>query len=166
MNAAGTVAVIGDRFDSSDASDTYGAVWFTSRVSRGVAWSSLQRVALDPPILGVDFGASLVMDAAGSVVIVGAPAFSAEANEVPGAASSLYRLDRNATTGTWSITTGYASPAVVMSGDTPVAVTGLGAGAMVGMSSSGNVVVAGSPNRGNMDFVPQVGGAEVWECGV
>ena len=161
LDTAGVVLAVGDPADATRASNG-GAVWFTARATRASVWAPLQVVLPPVPQAEANFGLSLVMSAAGTTVVVGAPAFSS----APGSGPAWYRLDRNAL-GVWSFApsgAGYASPGSFASTRT-LDIPSTLLGASVDVSADASFVVVGSPQRVNAAGV-EIGAAEVWTCGV
>ena len=103
LDKAGLTLVVSDPQDGTEAMSG-GAVFFSSRASRGTLWGPFQRVAPSVRVDSANFGFALTMNDAGTTAIVGAPYIGYDASGGP----AVYRIDRSASTGLWAINgTGY-----------------------------------------------------------
>ena len=160
IDRAGLTAIVGDANDATDDVQA-GAVWIVSRASRATLWSVPQRVAAPTPWKKARFGSAVALSDAGTVAAVGAPL--SDPDGVVGGAATWFRLNKNAATGLWSVSSsGYASVAVLAPGAVPQTTM---LGNSVSVSADASLVVVGSPNRATAAGVT-TGAAEVWSCGV
>ena len=160
IDRAGLLAIIGDPYDRTNLGGA-GAAYFFSRPSRSTLWGSPQRFAPTATTSEESgFGWSVALSDDTLTAIIGAPQYSS----IVGAASSWFRLNRNATTSVWRVTTGYASAGPVSPTQAEGITTTL-LGHSVSVSSDGTVVVVGAPARADASG-QDVGGAEVWACGL